>query len=346
VKKLAYVTSFKDRHGKTRHRFRRKGYPTYYFKNPAGTKLFEQEYAACMQAELPKASTGRIKPGSVSDVIQRYYQDTLFLDLKPATQTVYRGVLERFRASFGDVPMRTFDAEQISKLMTAMRATPHAAARLRKLLGSMLRIARRAKLVPHGFDPIRDTSAPKAETKGYHRLSEDELEQFEAKHPLGTKPRLAFDLLLYGAQRSGDVREMTHDTIAGGRIPIEQNKTANVVDVPIVEPLRASIAAGPLGKVYLLEDSRGGMYSGKTFYQMLKKAFVQAALPHCSPHGLRKSAARRCLLAGCSDEEGMAITGHKTVKEYRRYAGEIGRGVLADAAMGKVMAARAPKAAE
>jgi len=40
---------------------------------------------------------------------------------------------------------------------------------------------------------------------------------------------------------------MTHETIAGERIPIEQNKTTNMVDVPVVEPMHASIAAGPLG---------------------------------------------------------------------------------------------------
>ncbi len=71
---------------------------------------------------------------------------------------------------------------------------------------------------------------------------------------------------------------------------------------------------------------------------MLKKACVKAGIPHCSPHGLRKSAARRCREAGCTDEEGMAINGHKTVKEYRRYAGEASQASRTDAAMMKVMA--------
>jgi hypothetical protein len=61
--------------------------------------------------------------------------------------------------------------------------------------------------------------------------------------------------------------------------------------------------------------------------------------------GLRKSAARRCREANCTDEVGMAITGHKAIREYRRYAGETGNAARADAAMTKAMANRREKLA-
>ncbi|OJW73049.1 MAG: hypothetical protein BGO57_13310 [Sphingomonadales bacterium 63-6] len=346
-KPYPYVSSFKDRHGKRRWRFRRTGYDTHYFKAPWGTKEFEQEYAACLQAEPLRIGADRIRPGSVSDVIARYYADTAFLDLRPATQVVYRGVLERFRSTFGDDPMVRFDANRISRLMTAMRDTPHAAIRLRKLLGQLFIFARRANIVPYNFDPIKDTKPPKVVNhEGYHRWTEEELAAFEAHWPLGTKQRLAFALLLYGAQRSGDVRTMTHESIEDDRITLLQSKTSNAVSVPVVEPLRRALEAGPLGTTLLLENRRGDPYTPKTFYQMMKKACIQAGIPHCSPHGLRKSAARRCREAGCTDEEGMAITGHKTVKEYRRYAGDESHAARADAAMSKVMANQSNKLAK
>ena len=336
---------FLDRHGKRRYRFRREGYPTYYFKEPFGSKGFEREYAACLNSDPALVGVGRIKPGSVSDVIARYYADNAYQDLAPATQAVYRGVLERFRAKFGDDPLRHFDANLISRLMTGMRAKPHAAARLRKLLAQLFVIARRAKIVPYDFDPIRDTKPPKTRGGGYHRWTEDELAAFEARHPLGTKPRLAFALLLYGAQRSGDVRFMTPATIATGRIRLDQRKTNNAVDVPVVAPLRQALDAGPIGRETLLETKDGKPFTPKGFYGMMKKACIAAGLPHCSPHGLRKSAARRCREAGCTDEQGMAITGHKSVREYHRYAGDDARGDRADAAMEKVMANQAQRLA-
>lgn len=346
MKRPEFTSRFKDRHGKWRWRFRRRGYATHYFKAPFGTKDFEREYAACLRKEPLAAGIGRVKPKSVADAIVRYYADNAFLDLAPATQKVYRGVLERFRAEFGPDPLQSFDAQNVAILMNAMRDRPHAAARLRKLLVQLFKIGRRDKLVPAYFDPIRDTAAPKAKSEGYHRWTEEELAAFEAKHPLGTKPRLAYALLLYSAQRSGDVRLLTPETIARGRIPIDQSKTGNAIDVPIVEPLRAALDAGPVGKRTLLESKLGAPFTEKGFYNLLKDACRLAGLDHCSPHGLRKSAARRCREAGCSDEEGMAITGHKTIREYRRYAGESGNTARADAAMGKVMANHAEKVAK
>lgn len=125
-----------------------------------------------------------------------------------------------------------------------------AAARLRKLMAQLVRIARRGKLVPEGFDSIKDARPPKAENKGsYHRWTEEELRAYEEAHPLGTKPRLAFDLLLYGAQRSGNVRVITRATVAGWRIGLDQSKTSNAVDIPVVDPLHLSMTAGPLGLV-------------------------------------------------------------------------------------------------
>lgn len=344
--KFKWVGKYADRHGKIRYRFRRVGYPSHPFKAPYGTKAFEREYAACLEREPAPVGIARIAPGSVSDVIARYYADNAFQDLRPATQAVYRGVLERLRDKFGSDPMKAFDADRIARLMNAMRAKPHAAARLRKLFTQLFIIARRAKIVPPGFNPVADTKAPKAPPGGYHRWTEDELTAFEARHPLGTKPRLAFALLLWSAQRSGDVRFLTHETIAAGRIPLDQSKTGNTVDVPVMPELTAALEAGPLGEHTLIEARTGKPFTAKGFYNLVKRACEAAGLPHCSAHGLRKAAARRCLDAGCSDEEGMAITGHATAKEYRHYAGDASRGVLADAAMVKVLANQAKGFAE
>ena len=131
---------------------------------------------------------------------------------------------------------------------------------------------------------------------------------------------------------------MTADTIAGGRMRLDQSKTSNAVDLPVVAPLREALDAGPLGEVLLLATKDGEAFTPKGFYGMMKRACRMTGLPHCSPHGLRKSASRRCRGAGCTIEQGMAITGHKSEAEYRRYAGADARGALADTVHGKVLA--------
>lgn len=86
----------------------------------------------------------------------------------------------------------------------------------------------------------------------------------------------------------------------------------------------------------LLEANTGKPYTAKGFYNLVKDACIAAGLPHCSAHGLRKAAARRCREAGCTPEEGMAITGHQTLKEYLRYAGTDSHANKATAGMAKV----------
>jgi hypothetical protein len=39
-----HVTSYKDRHGKERYRFRRKGFPSHHFRHAPGTPEFMEEY--------------------------------------------------------------------------------------------------------------------------------------------------------------------------------------------------------------------------------------------------------------------------------------------------------------
>jgi hypothetical protein len=49
-----------------------------------------------------------------------------------------------------------------------------------------------------GDDPTRDVRALRPKSKlGFHRWTEDEIAQFEARHPIGTKARLALALGIY-----------------------------------------------------------------------------------------------------------------------------------------------------
>lgn len=66
--KLKYVSTFVDRHGVKRHRFRKTGLPSYYFANRFGSFDFMTEYRKCLRGEI---STKKKKPrprGTISTV--------------------------------------------------------------------------------------------------------------------------------------------------------------------------------------------------------------------------------------------------------------------------------------
>jgi integrase len=54
-------------------------------------------------------------------------------------------------------------------------------------------------------NPARDVKRIKYETEGFHPWTEEELPQFESRHPLGTKAHLALALLLDTGTRRGDM---------------------------------------------------------------------------------------------------------------------------------------------
>jgi integrase len=159
---------------------------------------------------------------------------------------------------------------------------------------------------------------------------------FEARWPIGSRQRLGFDLLLYTAQRSDDVRRMTINQIARDRVIVRQGKTGQSVDIPQHPRLQASLAASEIGHLVLVTTQHGKPYTPKGFGNWIKDAAVKAGLPHCSAHGLRKAASRRVAEAGCTTHEIAAITGHQSLKEVERYTREANRRGLADGAMKRI----------
>jgi integrase len=91
-----------------------------------------------------------------------------------------------------------------------------------------------------------------------HRTWTDtELDAYEKRWRLGTRERLAYDVLLYTAQRVGDVVRMQRNEIRNGVIAVVQEKTGTEVFVPLHPALARSIKAGPSKGVYLIGDKNG-----------------------------------------------------------------------------------------
>ena len=60
------ASSFRDRHGKLRFRYRAKGSPTIYLKGLPGSPEFAESYEAARNGRRAPIGSGRTKPGSLS----------------------------------------------------------------------------------------------------------------------------------------------------------------------------------------------------------------------------------------------------------------------------------------
>ena len=96
--------------------------------------------------------------------------------------------------------------EQRHLVKQLSRMRPAASRNWLKALRALLDFA-----VAEGFRPDNPAAAikfRKYKAKSHHAWTAEEIEQFEAYWPIGSKPRLALALLLHTAQRRGDVVRM------------------------------------------------------------------------------------------------------------------------------------------
>ena len=178
-------------------------------------------------------------------------------------------------------------------------------------------------------------AVPKYKIGTHHTWTDEQLGAYEKRWPLGTRQRLALDVLLYSAQRVGDVVRMQRSDIRNGVITVVQQKTDAEVFVPLHPALARSIKAGPSKGVYLIGDKNGRPITRRTLSVLISVAAKAAGLPaECVAHGLRKAALRRLAEHGATSKEMQAVSGHKTLAEIERYTQQADQRRLAKAAIG------------
>ena len=314
------VSCFYDRHGKLRWQFRGRGLPRTYTTELFGSTDWWAWYnaAACGQEPEQGAGRARTRPGSFSALVVAYLNSSDWRMLKPSTQITYRGILDRFRAQYGDRQAGTLKPEDIRRIQDARAATPAAVNNLLKVLRVLYRFGVERNIVPS--NPAAAVRPLRHRTDGFHTWTEAEIQTFDARWPLGTAERLAKDLLLFTAQRSSDVRTMGMQHVRGDAIKVRQQKTGAQVAIPIHAELVKSLAATPRQALTFLATPSGAPYTAAGFGNWFSEASRRAGLPKgVSAHGLRKAAARRLAEAGCSASQIAAVTGHKTLREVSRY---------------------------
>jgi integrase len=227
----------------------------------------------------------------------------------------------------------------VRKLMQ-QRSTPDGSNLLLRALRAIMKHA--VDVGMRADDPTAGVPKIKVKRDGYHTWTEADIEQFERVHPVGSRARLAFALLLYTGQRRSDVIRLGRQHIRDGLISLRQQKTGTEVTIPVHTDL-AAILARTVGNglAIISSESRPGHPIGpEQFGHWFRRMCNQAGLPHCSAHGLRKAAARRLAEAGATAHEIASITGHKTLAEVQRYSEAADRVRLARSAMDKLGTSR------
>lgn len=326
------VTAFKDRRGRTRYRFRKTGLPAYLFRAEPGTPAFMEELARAREAN--PAVIQRTVPGSFHALIESYYRSGKWKRMQPSSQRMRANALERFRTKHGDKPVAALEARHIAKWMDDMADTPHAANDLRKMLNQLMKHANLLGL--RRDNPVTATEVIRTASEGYHCWTEDEIAQYEAHWPLGTRERLAMALLLYTGLRRSDMVLVGRQHRRGDKFVLRHAKNRSDTVIKIMQPLASALDAMDDTHLTYLVTQTGKGFTGAGFGNWFRERCNAAGLPHCTAHGLRKAMARRLAESGATYLQGRAVTGHRSDAMFAHYAAKASNEMLADEALDRM----------
>lgn len=312
-------------------------------KSVPGEAEFEREYRRLVDLHRRGGHQKPIRDeydGTYRGLVHRYFKemDTLVDQrlMAEATRKQRVNLLGRTLPKFGPGKVLTLRPEHVRKIMGQFRDTPSQANNVLKTLRAMLEFAVDEGLLPD--NPTTGVKRFKVKTDGFTAWNRDQLHQFVAAHPVGTKAHLAMMLLIGTACRRSDLVLLGPDHVeevdGHRRLSFLQAKHGfaeeSRVTVPVIRPLKEALAAAKqIGETFLLNEY-GRPFSKNGFGDRFRKWCDQAELPkELSTHGVRKAVGALLADAGCSGHEIMAFHGHADARTSEIYTRTANRAVLA-----------------
>jgi integrase len=294
---------------------------------------------------------------------QMYFESTTYKDLEQSTRRIRKKVLETTwdepihpdtpHMLYGNMPLKHFRTKAIKVLrdrktwieeeeneagdLVEVRKNTEAANSRVKYIRAVLNWAKEepdtADLIEHRNWADDVAYFPPKSDAGIATWTLADIEQYRAAFPIGTKARLAMELLLFTLQRRSDVVKLGRQVLKAdseGRPMLiftqKKNRKRKPVTayVPLFPELQAIIDATPdKGDLnYLVSEWGTPWASEASFGNWFHDRCVQAKLENRSAHGLRKAGVVELIRRKYTPQQIMAVSGHKTMKEIDRYARE------------------------
>jgi integrase len=336
-----FVHEYGNRHGTLVYYLRRPGHAKVRLRIPDGvlpcSPRFMEIYEAALSGlpDAPSIGANRTVAGTVNAALVSYYQSASFKSLAQSTQQTRRAIIERFREEHGDKRIALMHRAAMQAILN--NKTPGSARNWKKAMRGFLDHCLSLNMIK--VDPLAGvTMAKMKKTKGHHPWEAEECAQFEAHHAIGTRARLAYELLLQVGQSRCDVVRMGRQHVRNGVLSLQRQKTKVEFDVPVMPMLLQAIEAmPPSNHMMFLMTGQGKPFTAAGFGNWFRDICNEAELPkRCTSHGLRKAAATRAADRGATTTQLMAWFGWKSASEAERYTQNADR-KRASATLGKLI---------
>jgi integrase len=342
-----YVYRDIDRHGNVRVYFwRGKGHPKLRMPDDPRSDEFVARYrelCSAAGAQVANADKGTTS-GTYRWLVDEYLRSPRFKRLDKLTQDKRRQLLEATcaelvtpddTARFASFPLSRLQAKHLRVLRDRKAHVPSAQVNRVKAIKAMFKWAVAEELMP--TNPARDLTVDPAPAGGHHSWTVEEVRQFEERHPVGSKARLALALLLWTGVRRSDLVKLGKQHVRDGRLRFTQQKNRKrkpvQTAIPILPELQQVIDASPTGNLTFLVTGAGAPYTVWGFGNWFRERCIEAGVPGRA-HGLRKAGAATAAENGATTKQLMAIFGWLTIEQAEEYVEAANREKLASDAMG------------
>lgn len=329
---LRYITEEWDRHGNIRVYFRKRG-KRIRIREQWGSQEFMAEYRRLLISQTPKEQATSNQRDTLRWLIQQYYASPKFKALVKHENV--RRILDSISLAHGHRLYIEMEPRDVRIIRDEKSGFPTAA---NSRVINLRLLFKWAMQYDHTtINPAIGVEYLKVTGDGFHTWTVDEVFQFQDKYPLGTKPRLALDILLLAGVRRSDAVRLGKQMERDGRLHFTEYKghTRKIKNrsIMILPSLRASLDACPSGHLTYLVTDFGKPFTSQGFGNWFRKQCDEAGLPHCSAHGLRKAGATIAAEAGATEHELMAMFGWESPMQAAIYTRKANREKLTDGAI-------------
>lgn len=309
-----------------------------------GTPEFDRAYAAAVAGKhIPPADHRKAGAGTIAWAINLYRRSTDWTSLSAATRKQRDAILKKIADSKAGADKLTEVTRASIVAGRDRRADTPAAAR--HFIMTMRHLFKWA--VDNEFvssDPTAGVVAKAPKTEGHPVWTEEDIEAFERRWPVGTRQRVAFDILLHTGLRRGDAVKLGRQHVKAGIIRMRTEKTGERVTIVITDQLAATLAAGPSGDLTFIAGEKGAPRVKEAFGEWFREACHEAGVRK-SAHGLRKAAATYAANNGASEAELEAMFGWRGGRMAAHYTRSADRERLSISAAEKLAKKRVGKGA-
>ena len=325
------------RHGRTVWYVRVGKGPRIRIKAQFGTAEFDAEYQAAISG-APRPAKGKANVGSLAWLIERYRESSAWTGLSLATRRQRENILKQVIETAGRQPYSHVTEATIVAGRDRRAATPFQARHFLDTMRGLFAWAKESGFVK--FDPAAGVRYPLLKSgEGFPVWTEDDVDAYEKRWPLGTRQRVWLSVLLYTGLRRGDAVRLGRQHVRNGVATIRTEKTGTEVHIPLLPPLIEAIKAGPTGELAYICGVSGKPMTKKSFGNAFSDA-CRAAGVKKSAHGLRKIGATRAANNGATVAQLNAIFGWSGSKMASLYTQAADRARLAREAISKLVASQ------